>query len=896
MSNESKHFYEFGPFRIDPEERQLLRDQNPVPLTPKAFETLLILIRSSERVVLKDDLMKSLWPDSFVEESNLTQNIFVLRKALGESAQGAHYIATVPGRGYRFTEKVREVVNDEAAGLVVESHSIQRVTIEDSGPRRNPLAMSLAAVALVGLIGLLLYYGVRNRHLRAESEAASAAAAMPNLKSRRSVAVLGFRNLSGRSDEVWLSTALSEMVSTELAAGGKLRLISGEDVARSRRDLSLADTDTFSKDTLARMRARTGSDLVVAGSYTVLNGKSDGSIRLDLRVQNASAGETVAEVAATGTEDDLFDLVSQAGARLREKLGVEAVTPADAVSVRASLPDNPEAARLYAEGLAKFRSFDHLAARDLLQAAVAADPKFPLSHAALAAVWSNLGYDGNAKAEVTSAFQLSGKLRYEERLWVEGNYRMLINDFDKAVEVDRTLYTLFPDNVDYGLRLAAAQEHAGKPEDSVSTLENLQKLPPPLSSDPRIDLQIANAISGSDHARALAEDEQAIKKASASGAKLLVARAYGNKCDGLIDTGKIEEGIAACEEAERLYNAGGDRSGAANMLNDIAAGRVQQGNMAEAKRLFREAGPILREVGNEEGVATNLANLAEMVYMEGSLAEANKLSREAIPNYRKVEDLAGVTVTLINLGALLTDQADLRAAENTYQQALTLAQQIGNKRYVGYVWAGLGDPLLRQGSLAAARKAYEQSLAIRTEMGEKQMAAESRTLLAEVGIEEGHADDAEKTARETVSEFRSQQQADDELIAATILIEALLAQNKAADAKAVADTETEVAAKDQNRTVSLKFAIVAARATGASGKLDEAKSSLATLLRDEKKQGFLADEFETRLALAEIELKLGHSRSGLTQLTALQHDAQAHGLGLVARKAAELQRTAPAKT
>ena len=114
MSKENKHFYEFGPFRIDPDERLLLRGDDPVPLTPKAFETLLILIRSSESVVLKDDLMKSLWPDSFVEESNLTQNIFVLRKALGETAQDARYIATIPGRGYRFMEKVREVTDEPA--------------------------------------------------------------------------------------------------------------------------------------------------------------------------------------------------------------------------------------------------------------------------------------------------------------------------------------------------------------------------------------------------------------------------------------------------------------------------------------------------------------------------------------------------------------------------------------------------------------------------------------------------------------------------------------------------------------------------------------------------------------------------------------------------------------
>src|SRR5271169_3611004 len=119
MSKESKRLYEFGPFRIDPEERLLFRGAEPVSLPPKAFETLLILVERSERVVLKDDLMKSLWPDSFVEEANLSQNIFVLRKALGESAQDPRYIVTVPGRGYRFAQKVSQVSEEQPAEELV---------------------------------------------------------------------------------------------------------------------------------------------------------------------------------------------------------------------------------------------------------------------------------------------------------------------------------------------------------------------------------------------------------------------------------------------------------------------------------------------------------------------------------------------------------------------------------------------------------------------------------------------------------------------------------------------------------------------------------------------------------------------------------------------------------
>src|ERR1043165_3798087 len=104
MSKETRHFYEFGPFRIDTRNRQLLRENEVVPLKAKAVDTLLMLIQSGGDVIEKDELMQRLWPDSFVEESNLTQNIYTLRKALGEG----DYIETIPRRGYRFVAQVKE--------------------------------------------------------------------------------------------------------------------------------------------------------------------------------------------------------------------------------------------------------------------------------------------------------------------------------------------------------------------------------------------------------------------------------------------------------------------------------------------------------------------------------------------------------------------------------------------------------------------------------------------------------------------------------------------------------------------------------------------------------------------------------------------------------------------
>ncbi|HEY6350618.1 MAG TPA: winged helix-turn-helix domain-containing protein [Candidatus Angelobacter sp.] len=161
MSNAVKYLLEFGPFRMDPEQRLLLRDEQPIPLSPKAFELLMVLAQRSGRVVLKDELMSLLWPDTFVEESNLGQHVFQLRKALGEQAQDPAYIVTVPGRGYRFTQKVRTIPAEPEEEVILESHSRSRVLIEEETlPDRRPAVTgTLLRARFVILAALMLLLG-----------------------------------------------------------------------------------------------------------------------------------------------------------------------------------------------------------------------------------------------------------------------------------------------------------------------------------------------------------------------------------------------------------------------------------------------------------------------------------------------------------------------------------------------------------------------------------------------------------------------------------------------------------------------------------------------------------------------------------------------------------------
>src|SRR5262249_25483835 len=236
----------------------------------------------------------------------------------------------------------------------------------------------------------------------------------------------------------------------------------------------------------------------------------------------------------------------------------------DTSGVQASLPANPEAARLYSEGLAKLRVLDALTARDLLEKAVKADPKHALSHTALAEAWSALGYDSNAAAEAKQALDLSTNLSRQDRLFIEGRYNELAHQWTKAIEIYRTLTGFFPDNLDYGLRLAASQVAAGEGKEGLETVEQLRSLPSPIGDDARIDLMESRASSAiGDFKRAQTLAGKALVKGRAQQAGLVVAQARSAEGFTLERLGQSNAASAALEEAQGLFTAAGDKIGAA---------------------------------------------------------------------------------------------------------------------------------------------------------------------------------------------------------------------------------------------------------------------------------------------------------------------------------------------
>ncbi|HTS08426.1 MAG TPA: tetratricopeptide repeat protein [Candidatus Eisenbacteria bacterium] len=867
---------------LDPADGTLTRGSVRVRVQEQPFRLLVLLVERAGQIVSRDEIRTRLWPqNTFVEfDKSLGVAVLKVREALGDDAGNPRFIETIPRRGYRFIAPVK-VQTSQIASHPTPIPALPALSVPRPSwfSTNRWLMIAILVVFLLGTVSYVLRPSPR-------SPLSTAEASIPPIHVRRSVAVLGFRNLPGRQDDNWLSSALCEMLNTELAAGGDLRLVPGEDVARAKSEVPLSDEDSLSKSTLQRLRTNPGADVVVVGSYTMIPADPRRKIRLDVRLQDTSGGETIAEEAVSGDENDLFNLISDLGGKLRRNLGVAAPSEGIEIATRAALPSNEKAARLYAEGRARIWAFDYFAARDLLNKAIAADPDFPLAHSALSDVWWHTGYDAKARAEAQRALELSNHLSQEQQLLVEGQYQRTVQEWPKAVETYRSLFRLFPDNLDYGILFASAQMHLSAP-DSLQTLAVLRHLPPPLGDDARIDMTEASAWINRDLTKARAAAKLAIEKATAAGSPVIVSRTYGILCQEEPAIGASEEAISVCKSALEASLAAKDPNGEAMMRTDLASLYYLRGDLTQSSEMFQQAVKKFRQVGNSDGVATALSNFAATRLSEGDLMEARKLLEEAIPEYQAVDDKEGVVLNLNNLGDLWRQSGELDKADASYQQAEPLARKIEDKNATAYVLSGLGDVALDRDDLGLSRKRYEEALALRNQAGEKQTAAESRVSLAKLAIEEGHASDAETSARQCKQQFQQEQQKDDELTASIVMIDALLAQKRQGDAEKEIEADRRLGTESQNVSLRLEFELVSGQVLLESAHPEAADPVLRSVHQDAHRGGFLALEFDTALALAELANKMKRTGQAQIELHALQRSATSKGFRLVARKALE---------
>jgi DNA-binding winged helix-turn-helix (wHTH) protein/tetratricopeptide (TPR) repeat protein len=922
----------FGDFEADLRTGELRKFGTKIKIQDRPFLVLSILAERPGEIVTREELRARLWPaDTFVDfDHGVASAVNRLRVALCDDAAKPRYIETVGRRGYRIVVPVTATASTQASAVAVspEAAASPSVAERPSVPvpvlplpatvpsRHIPFWLRLLSVPAVLALFALAYYLMSGRLTP------GSAAVHP----RRSVAVLGFKNLSGQPAEAWLSTAFSEMLITELSAGGKLRLVPGQEVTQARNALRIEDPETLSRDILQRLHHDLGADMVVFGSYAVVPDTGGGKIRLDLRLQDTSDGETVGSVAETGSQSNLFELVSSAGSAMRAKLGAGDPGAGEEAKARATLPTDPQAARYYAEGLDKLRMFEAQAARDLFEKAVAADPGNAAAHSALADAWAALGFDTTAQEQARQALDLSAGLSREEQMSIEARYRMFTHDWPRAIDNYHTLIGFFPDNLGYGLKLVKAQIAAGHGQDALAVIATMRKLPPPLSQDLRIDIaeaDVASALGDFKRDQSLAESVE--RRARAASANLLLADVLRNDAWASERLGQYDRSLAASGEAKSLYALAGDRSGAAaaqlfagDVMYDrgnypaalqqfeqaLAAFRAvgsqrgtaqslervgntfyEQGKLAEADATYQQALKIDREIRLASGIASDLGNIANVLMDEGDLVKARAAQEDALAAFRQTGDKRGIASTQGNLGNVLLEMGDLAGARRQYDESLAIKREISYRRGEAYSDHQLGTLLLAQGDLAGSRKLFQDTLAICRDLGMNSFAAQAEAATAEVDVEQGHAPDGEAPLRHAIAQLENDKDIDDGSRAYALLARLLLSEGKLADAADAAKHATTLAHVTTGRKASFEADLAEARVLAASGHSQEALRRLQALTIAEQRQSFRLHELQTRLVTGEIELQSGMTAPGKTLLAALEKEAAAQGFGLFAAEA-----------
>ena len=615
-----------------------------------------------------------------------------------------------------------------------------------ASPTRSRAALVSAIAAIVLVIAGVWAWQSRIVSNQADTTRAPNAAPAPADVVRPAVAVLGFRNLAGREDAQWLSMALSEMLTTELAAGERLRTIPGENVTRMKTELALADADAYASETLARIRQNLGAELVVSGSYVTVGDGEGSSLRVDVRLQDAREGQTVSVVSEMGRASELLDIVSRAGSRLRERLGVTAADDA----VRASQPGSPEAARLYAQGLTQLRRFDALGARSQFEQAIKADPRFPLAYSALASAWSALGYDSRAKDTAGRAFELSGSLPRADRLLVEATFREMSSAWKEAIAIWQTLATFFPDDVEHALRLANAQIASGAAKDGLTTIESFRKRFPK-TADPRLDLAEAQAADTlSDFKRVQTAAAAAGAAGEVLGARLLVASARLREGGAALRQGQVDRAVTLFEEARRIYADAGDKAGVARTLNNLASAISDGPDPKRTRALYDEGLAVARTIGEQDLVARFLNNIAVQERRAGNLQTSLKMNQESLAIRREIGDRTNAAISLNNIGNVLLDLGDLQGASRHYEESASMSREIGDRRGLARALYNHAESLKLQGEIARARAAYDESLMIRRGIDDPASVATSLYGVGHIAAVQGDLSAAERLLTEAL--------------------------------------------------------------------------------------------------------------------------------------------------
>ena len=793
------------------------------------------------------------------------------------------------------------------------------------------LGGGVIAIALAATFAVRLGSPVRTTTEADAMPIAKAAApldAAAPLELRRAIAVLGFRDLRATHDEPWRSTAIAELLGAELAAGGHLRTVASDRVARTRVELGIDEHHPVDAETLARVRDNLAVDLVVTGSYLVLEGSPGRKLQLQVVLLDALSGATLTTVVETGTEADLFPLVARIARNLRGVIGAPEPAADQTSNVGATLPNDPVAARTYAEGLAAKNHFRDRDALALFTKVTQLEPSFALAHAQAATAMMAIGDDEGAKREAPRARDLAAPLPRAERLWIEALNHFVVREWLDAAKTYQALFTFYPDDIEYGLMQAQMLTKGGRPKEALAVIADLRKLPETLAADPRIDYEEARAAHvESEYALCLDASIRGEKKAEARGNRILLAMLAYPHGIALGNLGHGDEGLRVLENGKALARELGDLRTLGVLQSPIASAYTSRGELDRARAEVIDSRRTLLAIGNTYFAMSAWEQLGGLDVEKGELTLGRARMEEAIAYYRTTSSSHAVSGGLPSLAVVMGKQGDPSLAEPLAHEGVRISQSSGRKTAetsaelalgflarvrgdlieakrhqeraleiaraatydsgIARALHALGDTSRLFGDRVTAKKQLEEALALREKIGEKLRIPETRLALARVAIDEGRMADAEALARDAGTMAESEGAASTRGAALGVLARVLAQGGRVADANAAIAIATKLAPTDT--AMHLELRIAEARVALAAGDSATARRLFDAVVRDANRIHHEDAALEARARLAAIDATL-HPDAALGSLEDARNEAVRRGFIALAQELAPRDR------
>jgi eukaryotic-like serine/threonine-protein kinase len=613
--------YAFGNFRCDPRDHLLLCEDKPISLAPKSFEILVALIQSNGKLLTKDELMRRVWPDSFVEEANLTVNISALRKVLGDAPGGQQYIETVPKMGYRFGIPVTEsqnagsspapAVNEEAATILTSRSGVSTLSIRARSSLRWWWAAGLIVVA-IAISAVIIFRRP------------------PRLTDKDTIVLADFTNTTG--DTVF-DDALRQGLSSQLEQSPFLNLLSDDRIAQTLSLMAQPKNSRLTYDLAREVCQRNASAAVLEGTIAQVGTQ----YLLTLKTVNCVNGDLLGSGEAQASDkDQVLEALGTLASQIRQQLGesLASVQKYDAPPEKVTTP-SLEALKAYTLGYrAMVLRGEYAPAILLFQRAISLDANFAMAYARLGTAYFNLYETVQAAENARRAYQLRDHVSEREKLYIASHYQLFVTG---NLEAARKVYELsaqtYPRDVPLN-NLGLIYSQLGEFDEALAAYQNVLKVSPGTGN------RYANLINGYLQLNRLDEARAAADQARSQN----------------IDTPEIHlslywvhflqhDAAAMVRNASAVMGKPGHEN---QMLNYESEAAAYNGQLSAARGLTQHAIDAAQKGGAKEAAALYAADAAVREALLGNMEAARQQAQTALAfsSGRDSEALSAVALGL----------------------------------------------------------------------------------------------------------------------------------------------------------------------------------------------------------------------------------------------------------